>query len=108
MQYEFLNSPIQKLRDIKNILGRARDLVNPSKLLELLARFAEHTEDFSVEGELVDAPRVRIRGVQHLTRTGRDANRPRRARRLGERRACCFELRNVRNRSNRGYGCRIE
>src|ERR1700694_2994591 len=97
MQDEFLNSPIQELRDIKNILGRARDLVNPSKLLELVSRVAEHAEDFAVEGELIDAPWVRIRGVQHLTRTGRDANRPRRARRLGKRRACRFELRNVRS-----------
>src|ERR1700730_146293 len=108
MQYEFLNSPIQELRDIKNILGRARNLVNPSKLLELLAGFAEHAEDFSVEGELIDAPWVRVRGVQRLTRTGRDANRPRRAGRLGERRSCCFQLRNVRNRSDRGYRGRIE
>jgi hypothetical protein len=49
MQYEFLNSPIQELRDIKHILGRTRDLVDPSELLELLARFAKHTEDLAVE-----------------------------------------------------------
>ena len=82
--------------------------MDPSKLLELLARFAEHAEDLAVEGELIDAPRVRVRGVQHLTRTGRDVNRPRRTRRLGKPRARCFELRKVRNRSDRGYRGRIE
>src|ERR1700693_710195 len=82
MQYEFLNSPIQKLRDIKHILGRARDFVDPSELFELLARFAKHAENLAIEAELVDASRVRVRCVQHLTRAGSDANRPRRARRL--------------------------
>jgi len=36
------------------------------------------------------------------------SRQPRRAGRLGERRSCCFQLRNVRNRSDRGYRGRIE
>ena len=43
-----------------------------------------------------------------MTRTRRDANRPRRARRLGERRAGGLKLRHVGDRADRRYRGRIE
>lgn len=108
VQYEFLDPPIQELGNIEHVLGRARDFVYPSELLELLARFAEDAQYLAVERKLVDPPRVRVRGLQHLMRAGRDAHRPRCARRLRQRRAGGFQLRHVGNRSDGGDRGRIE
>jgi hypothetical protein len=40
MQDEFLHAPVEELADVQRVLGGTRDLVDPTELLELLARFA--------------------------------------------------------------------
>lgn len=51
--------------------------MNPAELLQLLAGLTQHAEQLSFERQFVDAPRKRIGTVQHLIRTGRNADRPR-------------------------------
>jgi hypothetical protein len=49
MERETLHAPVEQLGHIQLVLRRARDLVDPTELLRLLPRLAEHAEDFSVE-----------------------------------------------------------
>ena len=37
MQNQLLHTPVQQFGDVEHVLGRARDLVNPSELLQLFA-----------------------------------------------------------------------
>src|SRR6202162_3831389 len=76
MQGELLHSPIQELRDEERVFGRARNLMHPSKLAELLARFPENAEDVSVQVDLVDPALVGVGCIEHLVRTGSDAHGP--------------------------------
>jgi len=50
--------------------------VHPPKLTQLLALFSKRSEDVAVQIELVDAAGVRIGCVEHLLRSGSDANGP--------------------------------
>src|ERR1700737_4755608 len=63
---EFLDAPVQNFSDVEFAFGGAGDFVNPAELAELLAGFAEHSENFSVEGEFVDAAGETIRAVEDL------------------------------------------
>src|SRR5712664_4131250 len=72
----FLDAPVQNFGDVEFVFGGAGDFVNPAKLSELLAGFAEDAENFSVEREFVDTARESIGGVEHLVWPGRDANGP--------------------------------
>ena len=47
---------------------RARDLVDPAELLQLLAGLAEHAEHLAVERQLVDAAGIGVGAVEHLVR----------------------------------------
>src|SRR5712664_3607128 len=73
---QFLDAPVQNFGDVEFVFGGAGDFVNPAKLSELLAGFAEDAENFSVEREFVDTARESIGGVEHLILPGRDANGP--------------------------------
>src|SRR5262249_59873156 len=78
-QRQLLPPPVEQLGDVELVCRRARDLVDPSELLRLFARFAQHAEHLAVERHLVDAAGKRVRGEHDLVRTRRDADRPRRA-----------------------------
>ena len=54
--------------------------MNPTELLELLARRAENTQDLAIQRQLVHSARIGIGGIEHLVRRWRYANGPRRAR----------------------------
>jgi len=73
---EFLDAPVQNFGDIEFVFGGAGDFVNPPELAELLAGFAEYSENFSVEGEFVDAAGETVGAVEDLVGRGRDANGP--------------------------------
>src|ERR1700704_5365024 len=60
MQNQLLHAPVEQLRDIKHVLRRAGDLVDPAELLQLLAGFAEHAEHLSVQGQLEHAAGERV------------------------------------------------
>src|SRR5258708_7229748 len=79
MQRELLQSPVQKLSHVDLILRRAGYFVYPSELLRLLARLPHDAQYLAIECELVEAARIRVRGVQHLIGPGRYADRPWRA-----------------------------
>src|SRR5882672_4401277 len=79
MQNKFLHPPVQQFSHEDYVLRRASNFVNPAKLLEFLAGLAEPTQDFSVQAEFVDAAREGIGGIQHLIRSGSNADRPGRA-----------------------------
>src|SRR5947199_271429 len=68
MKDQLLHSPVEQLADVENILRWTSDLVDPSELPELLARFAQHSQDLALEAQLVDAPRKGVGGVDHLVR----------------------------------------
>src|SRR5262249_19781764 len=106
VQHQLLHAPVEQLRDIEQILRRAGDFVNPSELLKLFARFAEHAEHLAVERQLVDPAREGVGGVQHLVRPGGDAHRPGRPRHhdlVGQR----VDLRDVGVVADRGLRLRI-
>ena len=42
LQEKLLDPPVQEFRHIQLVLRRTSDLMNPTKLPQLLARFAEH------------------------------------------------------------------
>src|SRR5437016_2431672 len=52
VQHQLLNAPVEQLRDVEHVLRGAGDLVDPAELLQLLAGFAEHAEQLSVQGQL--------------------------------------------------------
>src|SRR5579864_3385321 len=79
---ELLDAPVQEFRHEEDIFRWACDLVDPSELFELLARFPENAEDFTVETELVDSSRITIGAKQDLVRRRSDADCPRRSRSL--------------------------
>src|SRR5215831_9928790 len=78
-QEELLHAPVQDLGDVDLVLRGTGDLVNPSELLGLLARAAEIAQHLALQAELVHAPGIGIGAVEHLVRSWRDAERPRRA-----------------------------
>src|ERR1700730_3844007 len=63
LQNQFLHAPIQQLADIEFVFRRARDFVDPTKLLELLAGLAEYSHHFPLEAELIDPTGKGIRAV---------------------------------------------
>jgi hypothetical protein len=79
MQGEFLDSPIQEFGDEEGVFRGARDFMHPAKLAQLLAPFSKHSEDISVQVQLIDASGVRIGSIEHLFRPRGDADGPRRA-----------------------------
>src|SRR5262245_46664964 len=79
MKNQFLHLPVQQLSDVKLVFGGTGNLVYPTKLACLFAGLAKDSEDVAVEVQFVYAARHRIRRVQHLSRTARDAKRPGRA-----------------------------
>ena len=76
---EFLDAPVQNFGDVELVFGGAGDFVNPAELAELLAGFAENTENSSVEREFVDAAGKTVGAEKHLMGRGSDANGPGRA-----------------------------
>src|SRR5882672_6595839 len=74
---EFLHAPVEDFGDVEFVFRRAGDGVDPAELPGLFAGFAEHSENFSVEGEFVDAAGVSVGSVEDLIRAGRDAQSPR-------------------------------
>src|SRR5689334_2682177 len=68
VQRELLDTPIEDFAYVELIFRRARHLVNPAELLQLLSSLAEHADHFPVERHLVDTTRVSIRHVQKLVR----------------------------------------
>src|SRR5438876_1255677 len=92
MQDQLLHAPVEQLGDVEQVLGRAGDFVDPAKLLELFSRLAEYAEHLALKAELVDPPRVGVGCEQHLVGPRRDAQRPGRTRRHGQRAARGFEL----------------
>src|SRR6185295_13034476 len=60
--------------------------MNPSELFRLLAGLAKNTQNFSVEGHLVNPAGERVRSIQHLIGPRSDAKHPRRAVALSTRR----------------------
>src|ERR1700676_14671 len=77
MQGELLHAPVQQFAYENLVFRRASDFVNPAKLFELLAGFAEHAENFSVQADLVDPAGGCVRSVEHLIWRRGDANCPR-------------------------------
>src|ERR1700741_4495850 len=73
---EFLNAPIQKFGDVKLVWEGASDFVNPAELAGLLAGFAEDAENFSIEGEFIDASGETVGVIEDLIWPGRNANGP--------------------------------
>src|SRR5258705_8095990 len=76
MQREFLDSPVQKLRDVNLVLRRTGDLMNPSELLGLLSRLAHHSENLALQRELIQSARICVGREQHLVQAGSYADRP--------------------------------
>src|SRR3984957_8541989 len=91
MQDQLLDPPVQKLGDIKLILRRASDLVDPAELLELFSCLAQDAEHLSIERHLVDAAGKRVGAVEHLIGRRGDAKRPGRAGRKSQRGAVACE-----------------
>src|SRR5438876_8869878 len=100
MQYQFLHPPVQELSDVEHVLGWTRDFVDPAELLQLFSGFAEHAEDLAFEAQFVDTSGISIGRIQHLIRSGGDADGPGRTRRLGERGSGCQELCDIGYRSD--------
>ena len=68
MQNQLLHAPIQDFGDINFVLRRARDLVNPAELLQLVAHASEHADHFAVQRQLVNAARISVGAVEILRR----------------------------------------
>src|SRR5882724_9787929 len=79
LERQLLDAPVQNFRDVQFIFRGAGDGVDPAELAGLFAGFAEHAEEFSVEGEFVDAAGVGVGSVEDLIRAGCDAQSPGRA-----------------------------
>src|ERR1051326_7695957 len=52
VQQQLLRAPIQKFRNVDLVLGRARDLVDPTELFHLPTRAAERADHLTVERQL--------------------------------------------------------
>src|SRR5262245_50176756 len=80
-QRQFLHAPVEQFSDVKFIFRGARDFVNPSKLLGLMAGLAEIAEQLAIERQLVNAARERVGEIDVLRWTAGNADGPGRARR---------------------------
>src|SRR6185295_13933519 len=80
MQDQFLDPPVDDLRDIEFIFRRTRDLVDPAELLGLLSGAAEDAEDLAVERHLVDPAWKGVGRIQELIGTRGNADCPWRTR----------------------------
>src|SRR5689334_17486516 len=79
MQRELVHPPVEDLRGIKGVLGRARQLVDPAELLGHAAGVAEIAEHFAIERQFIDPAGESIGRVQILSsRPGSNADSPRR------------------------------
>src|SRR5260370_14783332 len=76
MQVELLKWPVQELRNVKRIVGRTGNLLQPNELAELFAGFSENAEDVSVQIHFVDSARVGIGSVENLFGPGSNADCP--------------------------------
>src|SRR6266567_5317503 len=76
MQDEFLYAPVQQFCDEEHVFRRARYLMNPAKLLQLLAGLTQHPQYLPVQTQLVDTPGKRVCSIQHLIGARSDAQRP--------------------------------
>src|SRR5260370_8351488 len=76
MEEKFLHGTVKQVCGKDYVLGWARDLVNPAKLFELFAGFAEDAQYLSFEAQLVHPPRKRVGGVEHLIGSRGDAHGP--------------------------------
>ena len=100
-----MDAPVEEFGDVEDVFGGAGDLVDPAELLELLAGFAEDSEDLAVEREFVDAAGEGVGGVEDLVGAGGDADGPGCAGRIGfrwRRARVCGRWRVRRWRSRRG------
>src|SRR6185436_8251833 len=57
LQHQLLHAPRQQLADIKCILVRTGDFVNPGELAGRTAAIADAADQFAIERQLVDFPR---------------------------------------------------
>src|SRR6185503_21110675 len=79
-QRELLDAPVQDLGDVQLILRGAGHFVDPAELLGLAAGFAEPSEHFPVQRQLVNAAGEGIRAIEILySGSGSYADGPRRA-----------------------------
>src|SRR5437868_11062616 len=82
MQGQLLDAQVSDFADIEIVLAAAVDGIDRAELFELLARTSELADDRPVELDLVDLAivvdvvgRVRVRAIDDLVRSGRDAKR---------------------------------
>src|SRR6266446_2107967 len=92
MQDQLLHAPVEQLGDVQQVFRRAGDFVDLAELLELFSGLPEYAEHLAFQAELVDPARVGVGREQHLVGPRRDAQRPGRTRRHGQRAARGFEL----------------
>src|SRR5205085_2828731 len=75
MEKELLHPPVQELADIQHVFRRTGDLVNPSELLQLLPRLAEHAEHLALAVENRSTAVAAIGDVDVALRISRDVVR---------------------------------
>jgi len=63
MQHDLLHPPIVHVGDKEGVLRRARQAVNPVELPHVVSRFAERSDDFPLQRQLVNPARLRIRCI---------------------------------------------
>src|SRR5574340_34136 len=74
---QLLYAPIQQFGDVEFGLRRAGHFVDPTELLELLARLPKHAQNLALQAELVDPAGITIRTEQHLMGSRCNADGPR-------------------------------
>src|SRR5262249_23937735 len=67
--HELLDAPIEQLRHPDFVLGRAGDGVCPSEFSELLPGLPVNAQNFSVQRQLVETPRLEVDRKQHRIRS---------------------------------------
>ena len=77
MERQLLHAPVIHVGYEQRVLARARDRVNPVELPRFVSGLAQRAENFPIERELVNSPRLLIGGVEVLGRGVRDADIPR-------------------------------
>src|ERR1700726_168511 len=76
LERQLLDAPVQDFSDVKFVLERACDFVDPAEVAELLAGLAEPAEKFAFEAEFVDAAGEGVGGEEDLIGRRSDADGP--------------------------------
>ena len=85
LERQLLDAPVQDFSDVKFVLGRAGDFVDPAEVTGLLAGLTEPAEKFAFEAEFVDAAGEGVGGEEDLIGRRSDADGPGSAGRHGAR-----------------------